>query len=369
MLHIFLSFVFFNIIVFNLYGHYKKGDYYVKKSDLLIYIALFILFGTYGGGEGDFFHYKDIIEEHHSLSDVLFYSGMEPQYVYLSYFVGGNYYLWRFVLFSIEFLGFGYFLYKAKLNTYAVLLSFTTLCLVSSVYGRAYWGGIYFFFGVYLLIEKKNPLYIIAILLSYVSHTSGLIRIALLPLAFINIKKWHLIALMFSFGLIVAIFKDALIDLLNSGGFDADGASYINSRLETYANEESKAYFGKSLGTTISIVLKDLFVVSVIYTVVALIFKNNNGYSAIYKPLRGVINICLGVFILSAIILAASVGSGPLFYRVFDMTVFMVAIIIPCLKDVGVITKKRFIIYIYWFIFYSEYRYIIDLYYAYVEGI
>lgn len=369
MFHIFLSFIFFNIIVYDLYGHYKRGGYYVKTKDLYRFVILFILFGTYGGGEGDFLHYKDIVEGYNTMSDVLFYTGMEQHYVYLSYLVGGNYYLWRFVLFSFEFLGFGFFLYKSKLNTYPILLSFATLCLITSVYGRAAWGGIYFFFGVYLLIEKKNPLYLIAIILSYVSHTSGLVRIFLLPLAFINIKRWHIIAIVLIFGSLVVAFREKFTDIINSGGIDYEGAEYINDRLQTYGEGGSKSYFGKSLGTAITIILKDILVVSILYSITKSIFKNRNGYLSMYKPLRGVINISLGIVLLSFIVLAASVGSAPFFYRIFDMSTFMVSIILPCLTQSNFFTKRRYENYIYWFIFYSEFGYLRDLYYAYANGV
>ena len=371
MLHIFISFIFFCIIVLIILRHYKRGDYYIRKSDLCVYILLFILFGTFGGGEGDYLHYKETVEEYNTLQDVLFFTGMEKQYVYLSYLVGGNYNLWRFILFSVEFIGLGFFLYKAKLNTYPILLSFTTLCLVTSIYGRASWGNIFYFMGVYLLIEKKNPLYLIAIALSYVSHTSYLVLIALLPLAFVNIKKQHLLLFLIFFGFLVAIFKEQFTNLLNSGGFDYDGAEYINDRLQKYGEGGTKAYFGRSIGETITIVLRDFFVLSVMYSILKLMFSNGSGnsYLSIYKPVRSVVNICIGIVLLSTIILMASIGSAPLFYRVFDMSVFFISIILPCLYQIKLVSKRRFDIYIRWFIFYSIFGYLRDLYYAYAGGI
>jgi hypothetical protein len=367
--HIFISFLFYNIILFIIYRHYKKGEFFIKKTDLFVYIILFIIFGTYGGGEGDYFHYKELVEEYNSLQDVLFYTGMEKQYTLLSHYVGGNYTLWRLVLFSIQFLGLGFFLYKAKLNTYTVLLSFTSFCLVTSVYGRAFWGAIYFFMGVYLLIEKKNPLYLIAIALCYFSHTSNIVLIALLPLAFINFKKWHVIVIVVVFGSLVALFRDAFTNLINTGGFDAEGAEYFNSRLQNYGNLDTKNYFGKAIGETISIILRDTFVITILFSVISLMFKNQNRYISIYRPVRGVVNITIGLVVLASVILAASIGSAALFYRIFDMTFFPICIILPCLRNSNHIRKKVYDIYIYLFIFYSEYGYLRDLYYAYADGV
>lgn len=367
--HIFLSFLFFNIILINLYGHYKRGNYYIKKSQLVIYIILFILFGTYGGGEGDYLHYKSLVEDFGAFNEVVYSTSFEIQYVFLSYCVGGNYTLWRLILYSIQFVGFGFFLYKARLNTYPVLLSFTALCLVASVYGRTFWGIVYFFLGVYLLIEKKNFYYLIAIALCYLSHMSNLVLIALLPLAFIKIKKWHFLFFLLSFSMIVALFKDSFIGFLNSGGVDADGADYVNSKLQDYGNREAKSYFGASIGMTISVLLRCFFVISILFVVVKLMFKKYDRYLTLYKPVRGIINISFGIILLSSVILSASVGGAPLFYRIFDLALFPVSIILPCLLTSNHVRKMTYDLYIYCFIIYTEYGYIRDLYYAYAEGL
>jgi hypothetical protein len=141
--HIILSFLFYNIILIIFYRHYKRGDYYIGKWNLVLYTIILIAFGVYGCGEGDYLHYKDKMSLYHSLADVYYYDMMEIQYNYLAYLVNGNYDLWRLVVFSVQFIGLSWFLYKAKLNTYPVLLSFITICLVISIYGRAFWGLIY----------------------------------------------------------------------------------------------------------------------------------------------------------------------------------------------------------------------------------
>ena len=361
--HIFLSFLFFNYLLYTIYNKYKKGEYYIIKKDWIKYIFLFILFGTLGGGEGDYYHYKEIIEKPYSSMDLLFYTGIEKQYIYLSYYVGGNYNLWRFVLFSIQFLGMGWLLYKAKMNTYPVLLSFTSFCLVMSVYGRAFWGSIFFFLGVYLLIEKKNPLYLLAIACCYFSHTSNLVLIVLLPLAFISIKRWHLIVIVLLFGTLVAIFKDAFLDYLNSGGFEAEEAEHLNDRLQSYGNREATGYFGQSMAENLGFVLKYIPQLSILFLALFISFKNK-----ISRSIRGVINISTGLLILSLIILAASIGGGTIFYRILGMTMLPVSLLLPYMKDSGLIKKKRYNTFIYLFILCAEYGYLKDMFYAVANG-
>ena len=362
--HIFLSFLFFNMLLCIFYSNYKRGKYYIKKAEWIKYIVLFILFGTLGGGEGDYYHYKEIIEQPYSLADIILYRGIETQYIYLSYLVGGNYNLWRFILFSIQFIGMGWFLYRAKLNTYPILLSFTSLCLVTSVYGRAFWGAIFFFMGVYLLIEKKNPFYLIVIALCYISHTSNLVLIALLPFAFIKIKKWHIVVILILFGTIVAVFKDTFTDFLGSGGFEADEAEHLNDRLQSYGNKEATGYFGESLGETLGFVLRYVPILSILFTVLIISFKNKN----ILMPYRSIFNISFGLVILSLIILVAAIGGGTIFYRILGMTMFPVSILLPYIWDCGLIKKKRFNTFIYLFILCTEYSYFKDMYYALANG-
>ena len=366
--HIIISFLFFNLILYILNNHYKKKEYVIKNSVFIVYIILFIIFGAYGGGEGDYLTYKKSVEQFNTYYDVLYFSGMEQQYVYLAYLVGGNYTLWRLILYSVQFIGFGFFLYKAKLNTYPVLLSFTTFCLVMSVYGRSFWGVIYFFMGVYLLFEKKNPLYLIAVALCYLSHTSEIILIVLLPLAFFNLKRWHFLTIFLVYGSLIALFKDLFAGLLNAGGFDVKGADYINSRLMNYGENEANVYFGKSIGETVSIVMRDTFTITILFTVISLVFNNRNRYLSIYKPVRSIVNISIGLLLVSSLFLVSSVGSAVLFYRVLDMTFFPVSIILPCLAKSNVIGKKRFNIYIYLFIIYTEFGYMRDIYYAFAGG-
>ena len=192
--HILLSFLFFNIILLVFYKNYRKGNYYIKKGSLIFYTILLIAFGTYGTGEGDYLSYKRVVELIHSTIDVISLNGMEIQYNYLAYYLGGNYTLWRLVIFSVEFIGMSWLLYKAKLNTYPVLLTFVAVCLLLYTYQRSYWGVIFYFLGLYLLLEKKNPLFLILIGLCYFSHTQNIVLLVLLPLSFINLKGWQMIS-------------------------------------------------------------------------------------------------------------------------------------------------------------------------------
>lgn len=365
--HIFLSFVFYNIILITFYRHYKRGEYYIKKSDLIFYTFLLIAFGVYGGGEGDYIAYKKSVEENfQTLFDVYWETSFEIQYNYLAYALGGNYNLWRLVIYSVQFIGMSWLSYKAKMNTYPFFLSFVAICLVMSVYGRAFWGVIFYFLGVYLLIEKRNPLFLIIIALCYVSHTQNLVLIAMLPFAFIEMKKWHLLVILASLGTLVTLFQSFITGFLDSGGIE--GADHLNSKMQIYGGDEKQlGAFGDSIGEVTMFVLQHVPAVSFMtFLLVSFLKSKTQNYLA--KPYRRLINITFILMIAAFVVLFARIGSGTLFYRILALYFFPISIILPYLKQVGMIKTNTFNIIIMIYIFATELGYFKDLYYAYSGG-
>ena len=364
--HIFLSFLFFNVIMFNFYNHYKRGHLYIGRSRMIVYTILLIAFGTYGNGEGDYLHYKENVALFQSLYDVMFYNGMEIQYNYLAYIVGGNYTLWRLVLFSIQFIGMSWLLYKSKLNTYPVYLSITVVCLLLYTYQRSYWGVIFYFLGMILLIRKKNPLFLIVIALCYVSHTQNIILLAFLPFCFIDIKKWQLLILILFIGTIAALLKDTFISYLDSGGIE--DAEYLNNKVQNYS-EGGTNFFGSSIGEKAVFILRYVPVALIVLKLLGIILKNRNKYLSFEKPYRGIINVTIGLTITSIVVLVSNIGVGIFFYRILAMTLFPIAILLSFMVQEREITRKTFNNCIYISIICSEINYLKDLYYAYMHGI
>lgn len=365
--HIFLSFIFYNILFLSVYLRYKQGKYYIKKKDLFFYTILLVTYGTYGGGEGDFLHYEESVKMIHSLSDAEGHlNGMEIQYNYLAFLVDGNYYLWRLIICIIEFGGMSWLLYKAKLNTYPILLCFITLFLILSVYQRSYWGVIYFFLGLYLLLQKRKPLYLVLMSLCCVSHTQNLLLIALLPLALINVKKWLLICILFSLYPLGSLLNNSFFDIIISGGID--GADYVNDKMAVYS-QSGIGYFGSSIGEYLLSFLRytPMFILFISWNL--LILKKNKIYSSLYKPYQRILNITLGIFCTSIVVYFANLGGGTFFYRTLAMTYFPVTLLLPYMRRISLISKKTFNICIFIFALTSEYSYIKDLYYAYQAGL
>lgn len=363
--HIFLSFLFFNVLLLNVYKHYKAGDCYISKSNLILYTLLLIAFGTYGTGEGDYLHYGEVVPVFKSLSDVYFYNGMEIQYNYLAYILGGNYILWRFVIFSIQFVGLSYFLYKAKLNTYPVLLCIITICLVLYTYQRSYWGVMFYFMGLYLLLEKKNPLFLMAIASCYFAHTQNIVLLVLFPLGFLNIKSWHLLLVIVLLGVITTLFKDGFVNLVDSGG--VEDYDYFNSKIQTYGSE-GKGYFGDSIGEKAVFTLRYVPLVLISALWLRMIVEKSI-ILTFQKPYRGVINVAIGTVFVSLVFLFTAVGSSTFFYRILSMALFPISIVLPYMVENNSLKRNVFIKYIWIYIICSELSYVKDLYYAYSAGL
>lgn len=364
--HILLSFLFYNVLLIIFYSHYRKGNYYIDKPHLVLYTILLIAYGTYGGGEGDYLHYKESVEEFHTLFDVMYYNGMEIQYNYLAYIVGANYDLWRLVLFSVQFIGMSWLLYKAKLNTYPVFLCFVSICLVLYTYQRAYWGVIFYFMGLYLLLEKKNPLFLIIIALCYISHTQNIVLLALLPLGFINIRKWQLLLVILLIGVLATTLKEYFTIYLDSGG--VEGADYLNDKAQRYS-EGGLGNFGNSIGEYIMFVFRYVPLAVIVISCLKMIFVNRNRYMAFTKSFRGIINITIGLTIASLVVLFADLGAGTFFYRIISMTLFPISLLLPYFVETKTIKKATFRAYVLVYILVAEMGYFKDIYYAYANGV
>lgn len=328
---------------------------------------VFIAFGTYGGGEGDYWHLKESVENCTTLTDVLFGGGMEQQYKFLAYWLDGNYTLWRLIIYSLQFIGMFSLLKAAKLNTYSFLLIFTTMCLVPSVYGRAFWGGIFFFIGMVLLINKRNPLFLLIMLLSYFSHTQNVLLIALLPLCLFNINKWHILLMVLLLGVVATAFKDYFTLFVDSGGIE--GADYINSKVNEYSSDNVNVNDSiiNSIGELILFIIRYVPLFVFLFYLSYLVIKSEK-VALLATPFRRMIGFPILLFFFSLVLLRADINENY-FYRCLVMMQFPISLIMSHMQDYKLLKKKTFLRYNYLFTLAFEFSYCKDLYYAYAGGL
>ena len=99
-----------------------------------------------------------------------------------------------------------------------------------------------------------------------------------------------------------------------------------------------------------------------------ILFQSREKYLSFYKPYRRIINISIGLLLISLIVLIAGMGSGALFYRVLAMIFFPIALLLPYLNEEGVIKRRTFNNLFTLYVFITELQYLKDLYYAYAGG-
>lgn len=358
-----LSFIFYNIIVWLIYKHYKRGEYNISKKNLFYYTMLFIAFGAYGNHLGDYWRINELVEFYGNTPTFDIGRAMEKQYFLLAKLVHGNYVLWRLSISTIAFVGFAFFLKKAEMDNYPTLMLFATLCLFWTAGHRGWWGYIYYFFGIYLFFKKRNPIYLLIAGLSYFSHSSTILLLALLPVSFFRFNKYVAFALMIGLSLALGILQEGFNDIAANGMEN----EYYSQKIESYSSQTANNFFGSSIGEYIQsffgLVPKYLFM---FYMGKLLLFDSSFRYQ-MSKEQNAVTNVSFILFVVSIIAYFMDLGSGTIAYRILTMSTFPILILSQYVL-VGNYEKYRPRMNL-WFFLSIEFTYIFSIYYAHVHGI
>lgn len=358
-----LSFLFFNIIVWLIYKHYRRGEYKISTKNLFCFTILFIAFGTYGNHLGDFWRLNEMIELFGKTSVLDIGRSMEIQYYLLAKWVDGNYVLWRLVINVVAFVGLAFFLRKSDMDNYPTLLLFATMCLFWAAGHRGWWGYIYYYFGVYLFYKTGKLWYLIFPLVSYYSHASTILLIALLPITLFKFNRYVAIGLILFLGLGIGVFQE-YFDSVVSNGMDNE---YYSQKIETYANQNVNNFFGSSIGEYLqnffSMVPKYLFMFymskKVIFDKVYLKYMS--------REQNALTSVSVILFFVSIMAFFMNLGAGTFASRIMSMSTFPMLILV---NYVLVGNKAKYIPKMtLWFFLSIEFTYIFSIYYAHVHGI
>ena len=358
-----ISFIFYNFIVMLIYGHFKRGEYNISNNQLIFFTLLFIAFGTYGNHLGDYWRINEVIETYGVLSSDVIGVSMEKHYYLLAKLVNGNYVLWRLVINCVAFIGFAFFLRKSKMANYPTLLLFATMCLFWVAGHRGWWGYIYYYFGVYLFFRDKKYIYLILAAVSYFSHSSNILLIALLPIAFFKFNRFYTIVIIVV--LILGLDKlQEYFDFMVGGGVENE---YYSHKLNTYSSQTANNYFGSSIGEYLqnffTLVPKYLFM---FYMLKSLLF-NKKYMKCIRAEHNAIINISINLFLVSIAAFFMNLGSGTIAYRLFTMSTFPIFILSDFILN-GRYQKYKLKM-TYWFLISIELVYIFSIYYASIHGV
>lgn len=358
-----LSFIFYNIIVWLIFRHYRRGEYNISTKDLIWFSILFIAFGTYGNHLGDYWRLNEMIEFYGKTPDFDIGRAMEVQYYLLAKWVNGNYVLWRLSINVVAFVGLAFFLRKSNMDNYPTLLLFATMCLFWAAGHRGWWGYIYYFFGIYLFYKTNKLWYLIFALFSYYSHSSTIILIALLPITFFKFNRFVAIGLIVFFSLGIGIFQEYFDNIVSTGLDD----EYYSQKLESYANQNVNNFFGSSIGeyleNTFSKVPKYLFM---LYMSKMVIF-NKFYVETMSREQNALTNVSIILFFVSVMALFMNLGSGTFASRILSMSTFPILFLVNhvLVGNKAKYTPKMTMC----FLLSIEFTYIFSIYYAHVHGI
>lgn len=209
------------------------------SSSLLFLIILAYSVFTFFGG--DTFTYKEIIEE--GFSENYFYNAnqVEPLYLYIATLVGGNYYMWKLVIYSFAIL-LTFQTYK-ELNINNSITWYVFVILIMTSYGssRAILAYAMFSLGLALVTSKKRKKKLLSLILfvgTIMAHTSMIPIVLLSLLGRWRLTKKKIVCLLALFPFIV-LGINVLLSFL--GANDSFLDTYIGYKFGVYTDEEGSA--------------------------------------------------------------------------------------------------------------------------------
>ena len=254
-----IVFILHNLLALFLYSRSRQCRYLaIKRQNYSLLLFIFLALSLLGLQTGDYFSYINLVKEASGvLSSNPDYEGyithMEPIYNYLAYIVGGNYMLWRLIVFGSSFIIVFYFAKKLGYNFYYFLFYFTILCLSGFLVGRMYWGLALFFGAIALFREEKKWWALLLCVCAAFAHKSLYILPALIPFAFLRFNKKFVFVSVIIFFLMSFLLTRLFGDLSVLSYFIVD----LDKSIMTYTESEiTGSVFGYSIGERIVYVSK-----------------------------------------------------------------------------------------------------------------
>lgn len=297
----------------------KRGREFYSK-----YLILLILFCIFDKTSGDYFHYKEYVNELINYKEN--YSGLEDIYFYIIKIVGGSYFLFRLVVWGSAVLI--YFKSSRVLNIEKSIsvLVFLLLVLLNFSYARVSLAIVLFILGYILLCRKTFKGILLGgliIISSLYFHKSVYILVPIAFVSFVPLNRKTIIAIMLAFPFCIYL-GDYLI-----GDFVyllEDRSAELN-----YLSQERKA---TGIAEKIEFLLLFGPVFIFLYKLINNCFRKRN------NQLPFVINklVVFSFYILyvSFILYFLDIGSNAIYYRVRNMVLipfsFVVAYYISNIK-------------------------------------
>ena len=313
-----LVFILHNFLALFLYSRSRSHCTAIKSDNYNFLLVFFLALALLGLQTGDYFSYVDLVKEACGiLQSNSNYDGyithMEPIYNYLAYFVGGNYMIWRLIVFGSSFIIIFLFARNLGFNYYYFFFFFTILCLSSFLVGRMYWGVALFFGAIALYREQKKWWALLLCICAAFAHKSLYILPVLIPFVFLRFNKRFLFVSVFLFFILSFILNRLFGDLSVLSLFFDD----LEKSIMAYTEADIKgSVFGYSIGERIVYVSKFMAGCLIYLSLV---------YKVIIKKVEIPVFIHSFLVLMTIILLLASAlysgnfGDGTIVYRYIEL--------------------------------------------------
>ena len=300
-----------------------KNKFYFKINDRYLYIIiviilLFCLFSLYGG---DYYHYYEFVKN--ISTNRLAGTHMEPIYIWIADLCNGNYILFRLLIWGSALLFLCISLIRLHSFNKLTFYFFILTGLLFFAYPRVSLGISLLFLGFTFIINNKRNflnclLGICLITLSYYTHKSMFILIAVSILSLFNLKKTWFILLILVLPIVIYIVNIVLPEFYLNFEDDISGLHYLER--ET-----------KNMG--ISKIIRNILIYTPLYGFIFfLIYKlkikprfENKEFPAFFSKIY---NLVFWIFYVSTIFLFLEKGSNAIYYRVLYMIFIPLSIVL-----------------------------------------
>ncbi len=357
----------FFFILLVLYLKSNSNNYLNRIQYKRLYI-IFVLFGVFGVSFGDFWSYASLVEEAYKAYQS--YQGddwhrslhMEPLYNNLAVFCGGNYFLWRFVWYIVQYFGIFYMFKCLKIDNYRMIYLFSIFALFSVSGGRVSWGISFFWLGFYTFYKTKNKKVLLYFFAALFSHNSIILLFLILPFIFVRVKKTYALITLFlipSLAFLVSDLINTLLDQLELLGsaYDADK---LAGHIYFYQNSQDLSFWGRSIGEIIVNLLSrfPLYYVFLVY-----LYNYHKKNILLSDAGEKLLRISYTLFLFTLVVLFAKLGSVS-FYERYLIMLFLPVFLLTCVESGNFFLKRKDFKFCIFLMFTSDvFAYLKSIYY------
>lgn len=336
----------------------------ITRPPFIIHIII-VLFCAYAFWDQDYYGYLESLK----LIDLRFPNAeqqthLEPLYVWIGYFVDGNYTMFRLCIWIVSYILFLKTLQNWDICSKQSIALFIVYFLLTFSYARVSLGMVSLFYGVSLLL-KPNKKFILNIclglamfLLAYNAHKSMFVAIVVLPFIFLRLNKYTLvIATAIIIVATVLVGGDTMSDMLIANTVNDEYGELIQESMENYLTSDT---------TDKGITAQLLSIMQITSLILPIIYCYTNTtiskYLSTNRTLRCFVNYSTFLILIGISLGLVLSFNSPISYRLIFMAYIPNIIIICTLYKNSMLSKKAYNRFFFLFTIYSALRLSYTLY-------